>query len=1184
MDMKATVDANQAVARVAYACSDLAVIYPITPSSPMGERADELSAGREKNIWGTVPEVVEMQSEGGVAGAFHGALGTGALATTFTSSQGLLLMIPNLYRIAGELLPGVLHVAARALAVNGTCIFGDHSDVMACRQTGFALLASASVQEAQDLALVAHAATLETRVPFLHFFDGFRTSHEVQKIDELPIETIRALIDDDAVAAQRARGLSPEHPVFRGTVQNSDVYFQGREAQNPYYDKVPGVVQRKMDALAARTGRAYRIFDYYGASDATRVVVAMASGVETVRETVEEMNRRGDRVGVVAVRLYRPFARDAFLSVLPTTVTSVTVLDRTKECGSAGEPLYLDVATTIDRAFRDGARTGARPAVYAARYALGGKEFTPQHVKAVFDNMSAAQPKDGYAIGVEDDLTGRSIPPAADFAIDHAGRHEGVFWGLGSDGTVGANKNSIKIIGSHTDFYAQGYFVYDSKKAGGITVSHLRFGPEPIRSPYLCTRPNFVACHHFAFLSKYDVLGGIAEKGTFLLASPYGPADVGAHLPDPVRRTIREKNLNFYVIDAEAIARQAGMGSRINTVMQAAFFRISGILPPDEAIACLKDAAARTYARKGADVVAKNVACIDAAAGGICRIAPDQVPAPTGANPMKPIVPAEAPAFVREVTAKMLGLVGDELPVSKVPDDGTWPLATTQWEKRGIASEVPVWNPAACVQCGRCVGSCPHAALRMKALSPHDLAAAPAAFKHAPAKTPKLKALGGEMSITCSTADCTGCGLCVSSCPAAKKGALAMVRQDPMAAADAANWKFFLSLPEADATKLDVSNYADVQLKRPLFEFSGACAGCGEAPYLRLLTQLCGERLQIANATGCSSVYAGNLPTAPYCARKDGKGVAWGNSLFEDNAEYGLGMRVTCDRLAAHAREIVRHIATSDHAPDALKALCARIETIDQATPAGVEEMRAAVAELKERLAGRPCVNCRALRAEADYLVRKSIWLVGGDGWAYDIGYGGLDHVIASGRNVKILVLDSEVYSNTGGQASKATPKGAVAKFAVAGKPAMKKNLGEIALTYGNVYVAQISLGANPQAALKALAEADAYDGPALVIAYAHCVAHGIDMADGFERQKVAVETGHFPLFRYNPARVGTDKPPLQLDSHAPSKSFAETALGENRFKSLFKTNPDGAKGLLASAEEGYRRNWSVLERLAGLL
>ncbi|MGN0851773.1 MAG: pyruvate:ferredoxin (flavodoxin) oxidoreductase [Kiritimatiellia bacterium] len=1177
--MKTMTDANLAVARVAYTCSDVAFIYPITPSSPMGEKSDEYAAAKKPNLWGVVPEVVEMQSEGGAAGAVHGAVSAGAVATTFTSSQGLLLMIPNLYRIAGELLPAVFHVAARALAVHGTCIFGDHSDVMACRQTGFAMLCSSGVQEAQDLALIAHAATLESRIPFLHFFDGFRTSHEVQKIDEVDEKTMRAMIDDGFVAAQRARGLNPEHPIIRGTVQNSDVYFQGREASNRFYDALPGIVARTMERFAGLTGRRYHLFDYEGAADAERVIVVMGSGSETVRETVVQLVAAGEKVGVVTVHLYRPFDASALIAELPATLKAITVLDRTKECGSEGEPLYLDVLGAVDRACRDGRALFPRPAVYAGRFGLGGKEFTPGHVKACFDNMSAAKPLDGYAVGVDDDVTGRSLPPAKDYVLRHPNRHECVFWGLGSDGTVGANKNSIKIIGANTDFYAQGYFVYDSKKAGGLTVSHLRFGPDPICSPYLCESPLFVACHNFGFLAKYDMLANAREGATFLLASPYGPLEVWAHLPKETAEAIVAKKINFYVIDAAKIAREAGMGGRINTVMQAAFFRISGILPPDEALLRLKEAAEKTYASKGDAVVRKNIACIEAAADGIRRVAVPAV-APD-APPMPPAVSADAPAFVREVTAKMMAQKGDELPVSKIPVDGTWPVATTQWEKRGVASDVPVWNPAACVQCGRCVGACPHAALRLKACHEEALADAPASFKSADARAPAYKRHGGKFVIQCSTEDCTGCGLCVTNCPVAARGAIALEPHDARTRErDLANWTFFLSIPEADDTKLDMSNYNDVQLKRPLFEFCGACAGCGEAPYIRLLTQICGERLLVANATGCSSVYAGNLPTAPYCTRADGKGVAWGNSLFEDNAEYGLGMRVTCDNLEARARAEAARLMLDRNEPDAVREAAARVSGIDQATPRGVEDMRAAVAALKKALAGRTDAKALSMLSGADWLVRKSVWLIGGDGWAYDIGFGGLDHALASGRNIKALVLDSEVYSNTGGQASKATPMGAVAKFAAAGRPTMKKNLGGIILTYRDVYVAQISLGANPQAAAKALAEADAYDGPALVIAYSHCVAHGIDMAKGFERQKVAVETGHFPLFRYDPSRRAKGFSALTLDSQPPSKSFAATASEENRFKLLLKRNPEHAVEMLSRAETFYRNYYDRLEDL----
>lgn len=1093
MDMKATVDANQAVARVAYACSDLAVIYPITPSSPMGERADELSAGREKNIWGTVPEVVEMQSEGGVAGAFHGALGTGALATTFTSSQGLLLMIPNLYRIAGELLPGVLHVAARALAVNGTCIFGDHSDVMACRQTGFAMLASASVQEAQDLALVAHAATLETRVPFLHFFDGFRTSHEVQKIDELPVETIRALIDDDAVAAQRARGLSPEHPVFRGTVQNSDVYFQGREAQNPYYDKVPGVVQRKMDELAARTGRAYRIFDYYGAPDATRVVVAMASGVETVRETVEEMNRRGDRVGVVAVRLYRPFARDAFLSVLPATVTSVTVLDRTKECGSAGEPLYLDVATTIDRAFRDGTRTGARPTVYAARYALGGKEFTPQHVKAVFDNMSAAQPKDGYAIGVEDDLTGRSIPPAADFAIDHVGRHEGVFWGLGSDGTVGANKNSIQLIGDETEWFVQGYFHYDSKKSGGVTISHLRFSKTPVRAPYLIDRADFIACHDPSYLTRYNMLKDAKRGGTFLLNCPWMTTEeLEKHLPDPVKRAIAEKELFFYGIDGTSVAESVGLRGRTSTVMQAAFFYLfPSLMPYERAKVRLKALLERKFAQKGEDVVRKNCEAIDRAEGALHKI---EYPAAWKDANGRIEREETDDEYVRSFIRPVLELRGNDVPVSAFTPDGSVPTGTTKLEKHGVAAYLPRWIKENCIQCNQCSFVCPHAAVRPfvfdeNVQTPFDT-------------LPTTGKSGTRFRIQVAAEHCTGCGVCADTCPTKEK-ALVMQPSARHAEEERENWAFAQAAKKADVRDLQTNTVKGSQFRTPLFEFSYACAGCGETAYIKLLTQLFGDRAIIANATGCSSIYGGSSPTCPYTKNEDGRGPAWASSLFEDNAEFGLGMRLACD------------YADKNH----------------------------------------------------------SVWIVGGDGWAYDIGFGGLDHLLSQPVNVNILVLDSEVYSNTGGQSSKATPLGATARFAVRGKRTAKKQLGLMAMTYGNAYVAQVALGADKQQCLNAFLEAEAYNGVSLLIAYSPCIAHGVNMQKSVQEEKFAVESGYFPLFRYHP-----DKP-FRLDSKAPSVPLEDFYARENRFAALTKEEE-----LLTEAKTEAARRYEFYRKLSEIL
>ena len=1188
MSKKIMVDGNQAAAQIAFACSEVAAIYPITPSSNMGEWADEWAAKGMKNIWGTVPHVAELQSEGGASGAVHGALATGALTTTFTASQGLLLMIPNMYKIAGELIPTVFHVSARALACQGLSIFGDHGDVMACRQTGFAMLASNSVQEVLDIATIAHAATLESRVPFVHFFDGFRTSHEVQKVDDVDQEVVRAMIDDEFVTAHRARALNPEKPVLRGTAQNPDVNFQGRETVNPFYAATPAIVQKAMDKYAKLTGRQYRLFDYVGAPDAEHVIVIMGSGAETVHETVEELVGKGEKVGVIKVRLYRPFDIKSFALAIPATAKTITVLDRTKEPGAVGEPLYGDVRTAIGEAMQEKlANIKSWIPSYGGRYGLGSKEFTPAMVKAVFDNARGAKPMNRFAVGVKDDLTGLSLEIPADFTLADEGRKECMFYGLGSDGTVGANKNSIKIIGSDTDNFAQGYFVYDSKKAGAITVSHLRFGPEIIRSPYLCTKPDFVACHNFSFLEKYDMLSSVKPGGTFLLASPYDADEVWDRMPDEVERQIIDKKLNFYVVNALKLDHELKLGGRINTVMQTAFFKISGILPAEEAIKALKNAAKKTYGRKGDAVVQKNWDAIDAASDAVKKV--DYPSQPAGKVKMPAVVSSAAPDFVKNVTAEIMAQRGDALPVSKIPNDGTWPTATTQWEKRNIATAIPAWDPDTCIQCMQCSLVCPHAAIRGKVYDPANLKDAPETFKSVDAKGVVGKAYPGyKYTIQIAPEDCTGCGLCVQRCPAKNKAdpakkAINMADQIPLRAPEAANWEFFLGLPEADTSKINPATIQGSQLKRPLFEFSGACAGCGETPYVKLLTQLAGDRLLIGNATGCSSIYGGNLPTTPYCQRSDGRGPAWANSLFEDNAEFAFGMRLTADKLNAYAIELLDQVIAAEKAPAELKAVAEKIKTTDQTSGEGVENMRVLVAELKKLLGDGSCCNvCKNLLGVADYLIRKSVWAIGGDGWAYDIGYGGLDHVLASGRNIKILVLDTEVYSNTGGQASKSTPLGAVAKFAAGGKPQMKKNLGMISMTYKNIYVAQVSLGANAAATVKAFAEAEAYDGPAIIIAYSHCIAHGIDMSQGLDHQKTAVESGHFPLYRYNPDLAAQGKNPLQLDSKAPTQSFAETALKENRFKQLLKLNPN-AEAMLQDAEKKFKENFEMLKTLADI-
>ncbi len=1176
-------DGNEATARVAFACSEIAAIYPITPSSPMAEFADEWAAHKQTNIWGTIPHIVELQSEAGAAGAVHGALATGSLTTTFTASQGLLLMIPNMYKIAGELTPSVFHVTARALAMQGLSIFGDHGDIMACRQTGFAFLGSASVQECSDMALVAHATTLQAKIPFVHFFDGFRTSHEVQKIEAIPQEVIREMIDEKKVDEFRARGLNPEAPTMRGTAQNPDVYFQGRETVNKYYMAVPELVQANMDKLAKLVGRQYHLFDYVGAADAENVIVAMGSGVDTIEETVEELVADGQKVGLIKVRLYRPFDVKSFAAALPKTVKRLTVLDRTKEPGSVGEPLYTDVRTALGDAMQDGLLDIQYPRTYGARYGLGSKEFTPAMVKGIFDNMVADKPKNHYAVGINDDVTGASIEIPA-FLLKDSGCTECMFYGLGSDGTVGANKNSIKVIGDNTDNYAQGYFVYDSKKAGGLTVSHLRFGPNKIRSPYLCTKADFVACHNFSFLEKYDMLAAAKPGATFLLQSEYDAKTVWEHIPDEVAQVIIDKKLKFYVVNAVKVAQALGLGGRTNTIMQTAFFVISGIIPADKAIELLKAAAKKAYGKKGDDVVKLNWDAIDAAKDAIEEVV---VPAAPSGKLTKPATVVEsAPDFVKNVTAKMMRQEGDELPVSAIPDDGTWPTATTQFEKRNIAVKVPSWNNETCIQCLKCSAVCPHAAIRAKIVDEADLAGAPESFVSADAKPPFK---GKKMILQVSVEDCTGCGLCTQVCPEIpnKGKALNMVHynQDTLRKPGQANWDFFLSLPETDLTGTTL-NAKTSQLRRPLFEFSGACAGCGETPYVKMLTQLFGDHLCIANATGCSSIYGGNLPTTPYAKNAEGKGPAWANSLFEDNAEFGLGMVVTRDKQKAFAKELIAQILDNPEAPAEFKALLQ--ETLDNAdtqkTDEDIAAQRARVAKIKEATAACDCATGKKLASIADFLVRRSVWLIGGDGWAYDIGYGGLDHVLATGRNVKILVLDTEVYSNTGGQASKSTPVGAIAKFAAAGKPQMKKDLAAISMTYKNIYVAQISMGMNPEAAVKAFKEAEEYDGPALIIAYAHCIAHGINLAQGLEHQKMAVETGHFPLFRYNPELAAQGKNPLTLDSKAPEKKFSEVqATKENRFKQLAKMNPEEAKAMFEKADAFYSRKYEYLQALAAL-
>ncbi len=1187
------IDGNAAAGRVAHACSEVCAIYPITPSSPMGELADELSAIDTKNIWGTVPDVVEMQSEGGAAGAVHGALTTGALTTTFTASQGLLLMIPNMYKIAGELTSSVFHVSARSLACQALSIFGDHSDVMACRQTGFAMLASSNIQEIMDLATIAHAATLESRVPFLHFFDGFRSSHEIQKIEEVSMETIRAMIDDDLVIAHRKRGLTPDAPSIRGTAQNPDVYFQGRETVNKYYDATPAIVQKYMDRFAELTGRQYNLFDYVGAADAEHVVILMGSGADTVDETVAELTKQGAKVGALKVRLYRPFDLKDFAKALPASVKTITVLDRTKEPGAIGDPLYLDVRTALGETCEDGTFAGRYPTILGGRYGLGSKEFTPAMVKGVFDNGSAETPKNHFTVGIVDDITNTHLPYDPAWQVDSGDRIECMFYGLGSDGTVGANKNSIKIIGSDTDNYAQGYFVYDSKKAGTVTVSHLRFGPDAIRSPYLCTKADFVACHNFSFLEKYDMLASASEGATFLLASPYGPEEVWEHLPVEVEQTIIDKKLKFFVIDAVKLAADLGLGARINTIMQACFFKISGVLPDDEAIDALKAAIKKTYGTKGDAVVQMNFKAVDGAAEALKQV--DVPNAPGSSIKMPPVVGEHATDFVKDVTSVIMAQKGDNLPVSAMPADGTWPTSTTQYEKRNIAVEIPDWNSDICLQCGMCSLVCPHAAIRIKAYNEAALENAPDGFKSVDAKGKEFA--GMKFTVQVAPEDCTGCGACVAACPGKERDketkqptgrtAIMMAEQLPLREREAANFDYFLSIPETDDKLFKRDSVKGSQLCKPLFEFSGACAGCGETAYVKLLTQLFGDRAMIANATGCSSIYGGNMPTTPYCTREDGRGPTWSNSLFEDNAEFGMGYRLTVDKFNVYALELLDRLAAGECDCKDCKCtegdLIEQIKGADQSTQAGIEEQRARVAQLVGRMSTCDCSLCKQLTSVADYLVKKSVWILGGDGWAYDIGYGGLDHVLASGRNVNVLVVDTEVYSNTGGQASKSTPMGAVAKFAASGKPLQKKDLGMISMSYGNIYVAQVSLGSNPNQVVKAFMEAEAYEGPSLIIAYSHCIAHGIDMVQGLEHQKDAVATGHFPLYRYNPEMAAQGQNPLKLDSKPPSKSFKEHALSENRYRILTKTKPELAEKLIDEAGKLFAKKYALLEQMAAL-
>jgi len=1177
---KVTIDGNTAAAHTAYHLNEVVTIYPITPSSAMGELADLWAAERKPNIWGTVPQITEMQSEGGASGAVHGALQRGALTTTFTASQGLLLMIPNMFKIAGELTSTVFNVAARSVACHALSIFGDHSDVMATRGTGFALLASNSVQEAMDFPLIAQAATLESRVPFLHFFDGFRTSHEESKVELLTTEDMRSLINDDLVRAHRKRALSPDRPFIRGTAQNPDVFFQARETVNSYYLTCPDMVQKVMDKFEKVVGRRYELFQYFGAEDAERIIVLMGSGAETTEETVEYLMKQGEKVGLIKVRLYRPFSVKHFINSLPVTVKIISTLDRTKEPGSIGEPLYTDIVTAIQEGVSMGvSHFKDTPKIIGGRYGLSSKEFTPAMIKGLFDEMKKDIPKNHFTIGINDDLTHTSISYNPDFSIEPTDRTRAVFYGLGSDGTVGANKNSIKIIGEETDNYAQGYFVYDSRKAGSLTISHLRFGPTPIHSTYLVNRANFVACHQFSFLERYDVLKTAQPGAVFLLNSPYSAEEVWDHLPYSIQQTIIEKKLRLFVIDAFKIAKEVGLGGRINTIMQVCFFSLSNIIPIKQATKAIKNFIEKTYGQKGEKIVNTNFAGVDNALANLHEVkVPDKA---TRKLSERSSIPVEAPEFVKKVTAKIIAGQGDDLPVSVFSPDGTFPSGTTQWEKRNIAQEIPTWDPNTCIQCGKCVMVCPHAVIRAKVYVPKLLSSAPNSFKSVDPKNSQFK--GMKFTLQVSPEDCTGCGLCVENCPAKNKTnpnlkAINMVTQPPIREQEVKNWEFFLEIPEVDRKELKLNAVRNVQYLQPLFEFSGSCAGCGETPYVKLLSQLFGDRALIANATGCSSIYGGNLPTTPWTFNKEGRGPAWSNSLFEDNAEFGFGMRLALDKQVEYAFELVDRLS-SEIGDDLVR----EIKNADQSTERGLQEQRDRVKVLEKKLKKIEKVEAEDLLSLIDVLAKKSVWIVGGDGWAYDIGYGGLDHVIAQRRKVNILVLDSETYSNTGGQMSKATPLGAIAKFAAGGKRTYKKDLAMMAISYGDVYVARVAMGANDAQVIKAFQEAEAFNGPSLIIAYSHCISHDYNLVHGLEQQKLAVQSGYWPLLRYNPDLTKEGKNPFQLDSKAPSIPLEEYVYNENRYKMLTRTNPEVAKKLLKQAQEEVLRRWKMCEYLAAL-
>lgn len=1178
---RVTMDGNEAAARVAYRLSEVVAIYPITPASPMGEWADQWSSEDNKNLWGVAPKVIEMQSEGGAAGVLHGAIQAGVLATTFTASQGLLLMIPSMYKIAGELTPTVIHVAARSLAAQALSIFGDHSDVMAVRQSGFALLCSASVQEAMDFALIAHATTLSSRLPFLHFFDGFRTSHEMATISALSDDDLRALVDNELIAAHRARALSPDHPFIRGTAQNPDVYFQAREACNPYYLAAPMLVQQAMDKLYDRVGRKYHLFDYEGAPDAERVLVLMGSGTETASETAKILAARGEKVGVLKVRLYRPFSIEHFIAALPKTVKTIAVLDRTKEPGSAGEPLYLDVVTAVSEAITAGtAPFQGYPRIVGGRYGLSSKEFTPAMVKAVFDEIAKEKPKNHFTVGILDDVTHTSLDYDPSYSIEDPHTVRAIFYGLGADGTVGANKNTIKILGEETDLEAQGYFVYDSKKSGSVTISHLRFGQKPILAPYLIERAGFVACHQFGFLERLDMLKVAEEGGIFLVNSPYGREEVWNRLTRTTQRRIIDKKLRLFVIDAASVAKESGMGGRINTIMQTCFFALSGVLPREEAILAIKRSIKKTYERRGEAVVEKNYAAVDAALSHLYEVS---IPAEVSSGfDLKAPVPAGAPDFVKNVTAKIIAGEGDLLPVSAMPVDGTFPSGTARWEKRDLSTQIPVWDEQICIQCGKCVLICPHAVIRAKVITKDEIAEAPDGFLTAKARWREFSDKLYTLQI--APEDCTGCSLCVEICPAKSKTevrhkALNMNAKSPIAEKQGVMWDFFVNMPQTERQDLSFGQVKDIQLLEPLFEFSGACAGCGETPYLKLMTQLFGDHALVANATGCSSIYGGNLPTTPWTMNGEGRGPAWANSLFEDNAEFGLGMRISLDAQENYARHLVKQLSTligDELVEGILKA--------DQSNEAGLLAQRARVEALNKRIGNEEGLLVKDLRAVANALVKKSVWIVGGDGWAYDIGYGGLDHVLASGANINILVLDTEVYSNTGGQQSKSTPRAAVAKFAAGGKGVPKKDLAMMAMTYGHVYVARVAMGAGDQHTLKTFIEAESFQGPSLIIAYSHCIAHGYDLIHGLDQQKAAVATGYWPLFRYDPRKLEEGKNPLEIDSKPPSLPLEKYIYNEGRYSMLVHRDPKEAKRLLELARSDVNERYHLYERWAQML